>query len=199
MAVRVSGAAFSSLFKTRAALQFENVALRHQIGVLQRGTKRPKLTVADRLFWVALSRMWGGWRSALAIVKPETVIAWHRKGFQLFWTGKVRRGKPGRPAVPAEVRDLIRTMSRDNPLWGAPHKRLLKDLPQSFTGRLSQLFRDFVPVPKRGRQAGARQNSPAEFAEHILCLAPSTAPTIANRTPRGKMSLRRPGVVQPGG
>ena len=120
MAVRVSGAAFSSLLKTRAALQFENVALRHQIGVLQRGTKRPKLTAADRLFWVALSRMWGGWRSALAIVQPETVIAWHHKGFQLFWTGKVRRGKPGRPAVPAEVRDLIRTMSRDNPLWGAP-------------------------------------------------------------------------------
>jgi transposase InsO family protein len=72
--------------------------------------------------------VWGGWRSALAIVKPETVIAWHRKGFQLFWTWKVRRGKPGRPAVPVELRDLIRTMSRENPVWGAPriHGELLK-------------------------------------------------------------------------
>ena len=128
LAVLGSCAAFPSLLKTRAALQLENAALRHQIGVLQRGTNRPKLTVADRVFWVALSRIWGGWRSALAIVKPETVIAWHRKGFQLFWTWKIRRGKPGRPAVPREIRDLLRTMSRDNPLWGAPriHGELLK-------------------------------------------------------------------------
>jgi len=71
--------------------------------------------------WVILSRIWGDWRSALAIVKPETVIAWHRKGFRLFWTWKVRRGKAGRPAVTREVRDLIRRLSRENPLWGAPH------------------------------------------------------------------------------
>jgi hypothetical protein len=57
----------------------------------------------------------------LVIVKPETVIQWHRKGFRLFWAWKVRRGKPGRPTVPREVRDLIRHMSRDNPLWGARH------------------------------------------------------------------------------
>jgi len=70
---------------------------------------------------VILSRVWGDWRSALAIVKPETVIGWHRKGFRLFWTWKVRHGKPGRPAVSREVRDLIRRISRENPLWGAPH------------------------------------------------------------------------------
>jgi len=103
-------------------MELENVALRHQIGVLRRSAKkRPKLTPADRLVWVILSRIWGDWRSALAIVKPETVIAWHRKGFRLFWTWKVRRGKAGRPAVTREVRDLIRRLSRENPLWGAPH------------------------------------------------------------------------------
>ena len=103
-------------------MELENVALRHQIGVLRRSAKkRPKLTPADRLVWVILSRIWGNWRSALAIVKPETVIAWHRKGFRLFWTWKVRRGKAGRPAVTREVRDLIRRLSRENPLWGAPH------------------------------------------------------------------------------
>jgi transposase InsO family protein len=71
--------------------------------------------------WAVLSRVWKDWRSALDIVQPATVIAWHRKGFRLFWTWKVRRGKRGRPAVAREVRDLIRRMSRQNPLWGAPH------------------------------------------------------------------------------
>src|SRR5207247_3506070 len=118
-----------SVFRSRAALQVEILALRHQIGVLRRAAKRrPKLTVADRLFWAWLSGAWADWRSALVIVKPETVIAWHRKGFRLFWTWKVRRGDPGRPAVAKNVRDLIRKMSRENPLWGAPriHGELLK-------------------------------------------------------------------------
>src|SRR5215467_10414284 len=111
-----------SIFRSRSALELEILALRHQIAVLQRAAgKRPRLTAADRLFWVVLCRLWDDWRSALAIVKPETVIAWHRKGFRLFWTWKVRRGRPGRPAVAREVRDLIRRMSRENPLWGAPH------------------------------------------------------------------------------
>jgi len=71
--------------------------------------------------WVVLSRVWQDWRSALDIVQPATVIAWHRKGFRLFWTWKVRRGERGRPAVARDVRDLIHRMSRENPLWGAPH------------------------------------------------------------------------------
>ena len=105
-----------SVFRSQAALQVEILALRHQIGVLRRSAKkRPKLTVADRVFWAWLSRAWADWRSALIIVKPETVIAWHRKGFRLFWTWKVRHGQTGRPAVSQEFRDLIRTMSRANP------------------------------------------------------------------------------------
>src|SRR5450432_3534813 len=118
-----------SACRSQAALQVEILALRHQIGVLRRSTKkRPKLTVADLVFWAWLSRAWADWRSALIIVKPETVIAWHRKGFRLFWTWKIRHGQTGRPAVSQEVRDLIRTMSRANPLWGAPriHGELLK-------------------------------------------------------------------------
>src|SRR3954466_497345 len=72
--------------------------------------------------------MWRDWRSALLIVKPETVVMWHRKDFRLFWRWKICHGKPGRPAVPKEVRDLIRLMSRNNPRWGAPriHGELLK-------------------------------------------------------------------------
>jgi len=114
-------ATLSSIFRSRATLQLENLALRHQIGVLRRSARtRPKLTSGDRLLWVWLSRVWSDWRSALAIVQPETVIAWHRAGFRLFWTWKVRRGQPGRPLVSREVRDLIRKMCRENPGWGAP-------------------------------------------------------------------------------
>src|SRR5215469_4582908 len=119
----------SSIFRSRAALELENLALRHQIGILQRSArKRPKLTPADRLFWVGLSRIWRDWRSALAIVRPETVVAWHRAGFRRFWTGKVRRGQSGRPVIAREVRELIRKMCWENPSWGAPriHRELLK-------------------------------------------------------------------------
>ena len=122
-------ATLSSIFRSRAALELENLALRHQIGVLRRtAAKRLKLTSADRLLWICLSRLWRGWHSALTIVKPETVIAWHRAGFRLFWTWKVRRGQPGRPIISPEVRALIRKMGRENPSWGAPriHGELLK-------------------------------------------------------------------------
>jgi putative transposase len=101
-------------------LQLEILVLRHQIGVLHRSVKRPKLTTGDRLLWVWLCGVWNDWRSGLFLVQPATVIAWHRKGFRLFWTWKVRSGQPGRPAVPKEIRAFIRTMSRENPLWGAP-------------------------------------------------------------------------------
>jgi hypothetical protein len=97
-------------FRSRAALQLEILALRHQLGVLQRSVKRPKLTPADRWLWAWLCAVWNDWQSSLFIVKASTVIGWHRKGFRLFWAWKVRHGKPGRPAVPKEVRQLIRTM-----------------------------------------------------------------------------------------
>jgi hypothetical protein len=113
---------------SRAALQAEILALRHQLGVLQRSVKRPKLTPADRLLWIWISAAWKEWRSSLFLVQAATVIAWHRKGFRLFWNWTIRRGQPGRPSVPQEIRELIRTMSRENPLWGAPriHGELLK-------------------------------------------------------------------------
>jgi len=76
-----------SIFRSRAALELENLALRHQIAVLNRSARnRPKLTAGDRMLWVFLSRVWRDWRSPLAIVRPETVVAWHRAGFRLFWT-----------------------------------------------------------------------------------------------------------------
>jgi photosystem II stability/assembly factor-like uncharacterized protein len=102
-------------------MQIEIIALRHQLAVLQRRTnKRVSLRTADRMLWVMLSRVWAQWRSALVIVKPETVIAWQRKGFRFYWRWKSRGGKSGRPCVSPEVRELIRQMSMPNPLRGAP-------------------------------------------------------------------------------
>ncbi|MBZ5566017.1 MAG: integrase core domain-containing protein [Acidobacteriia bacterium] len=122
-------ASILSWFQTRASLQVEILALRHQVTVLKRSQRgRLRLNSADRLLWVWLCRFWANWRWALLIVKPETVIAWHRKGFRIYWTWKSHQAAPGRPTVPREVRDLIRKMSLVNPLWGAPriHGELLK-------------------------------------------------------------------------
>ena len=75
-----------------------------------------------------MKRVWARWDQVLMIVKPDTVLASHRKGFRLFWTWRVRRGTPGRPNIPQEIRDRIRMISRNNPRWGAPriHGELLK-------------------------------------------------------------------------
>ena len=115
--------------RSRAALELEILALRQQLAVLQHGgPQRPHLRPHDRVFWVWLAKLWPGWRSSLVIVKPDTVVEWSRKGFRLFWTWKSRRPRTGRPAVPKDVRALIREMSLANPLWGAPriHGELLK-------------------------------------------------------------------------
>jgi len=110
----------------RAAAAVENLALRQQVAVLKQSVKRPKLRPQDRVFWVLLSRLWPNWRSALAIVQPETVVRWHRKGFKLYWRWKSRGGQPGRPAIEPKIRDLIRRMSRENSTWGAP--RIVSEL-----------------------------------------------------------------------
>src|SRR6476620_9114206 len=96
------------IVRARAALHLEVLALRHQLQVLQRSQpRRLRLANADRWLWAWLSHVWGGWRTALVIVQPETVVAWHRKGFRLFWTWRSRR-RTGRPAVSSDVRALIR-------------------------------------------------------------------------------------------
>jgi transposase InsO family protein len=106
----------------------ENLALRQQLAVMKQSIKRPKIRKRDRAFWVILSQFWKSWRDALIIVKPETVIRWHRKGFKLFWTLKSRKKTAGRPPIDTETKKLIEDMAKANPLWGAPriHGELLK-------------------------------------------------------------------------
>ena len=107
-------------FRGKAKIQLEIISLRHQLAVTHRQNPKPKLTAADRCLWVWLSRNLADWRSVLLIVKPDTVIAWHRQGFRWYWTWKIRRGQSGRPSISMETRSLIRTMSRDNPTWVRP-------------------------------------------------------------------------------
>jgi len=113
-----------SLFRDRAALAAENLALRQQLAVQQRSGKRPRLRRRDRIFWVWLTKLWPGWQAALLIVKPDTVVRWHRQGFKLYWKWKSSKGrKGGRPKVDKEIRTLIRRMSRENLTWGVPRIR----------------------------------------------------------------------------
>src|SRR5262245_45004516 len=116
------------LFQSRVALEAENVTLRHQLNVLRRkAPKRFGFNNCDRLLFTCLYRIAPDVLNALVIVKPETVIRWHRAGFRRFWRWKWR-SRVGRPKVPVEIRQLIRDMSLANPLWGAPriHGELLK-------------------------------------------------------------------------
>src|SRR5258708_18460789 len=116
------------LFRSRAALDAEILTLRQQINVLRRtAPKKQTFSSIDRSIFVYLYRLRPGVRDSLAIVKPETVVKWHRGGFRLCWRCK-SKARGGRPTVPLEMRKLIREMSIANPLWGAPgiHGELLK-------------------------------------------------------------------------
>jgi transposase InsO family protein len=133
-------AAVASLFKSRAQLEAENLVLRQQVNVLRRRMpRRPVLTNIDRLLFVWLYRWFPSTVGALAIVRPETIIRWHRVGFRAYWRWR-SRNRVGRPKVSTELRALIGEMSRSNPLWGAPriHGELLKlgfDVAQSTVAR----------------------------------------------------------------
>jgi len=139
--LKLFGGSLVGLFRSRAAREAEMAFLRQQLLVLKRSVPaRLRLRNADRLIFVWLYRLFPSLLGATVIFKPETLVRWHRSGFRLYWRWKSRRRRVGRPAVQAEIRDLVRTMSRDNPLWGAPriHGELLKlgsDIAQSTVAR----------------------------------------------------------------
>jgi putative transposase len=100
-------------FRSRSDTALEILALRQQVAVLKRKRPRPTLNSLDRLFWTFLRGSWSRWKEVLVIVKPETVIAWHRAGFRLYWRWRSRlRG--GRPKITEEVRNLIRRLAEEN-------------------------------------------------------------------------------------
>jgi transposase InsO family protein len=138
-------------------LALENLALRQQLAVYKRTMPRPKLHTTDRLFWAGLARVWTGWRQALVIVSPDTVLRWQRRRFREYWARLSGRPTGGRPSVDVEIAALVRNMAAANPLWGAPriHGELLKlgiDIAERTVSRLmpnrrrgpSQTWRTFL-------------------------------------------------------
>ena len=138
--IRLIFGLLADLFRSRAVLEAEIIVLRQQIIVLRRGRPaRLPFLPADKLV-LGVCRLFLNARDALAIVRPETVVRWHRAGFRSYWRWKSRR-RPGRPVVPADIRQLTREMSIANPLWGAPriHGELLKlgiDIGQTSVAKL---------------------------------------------------------------
>jgi len=109
-------------FRSRLSMKMEIVALRHQLLVYQRKTKKPEIKPADRVFWSFLSKLWPAWKDCLYFVKPATIIAWRRKKFKEHWAKLCKPGKRvGRPSVDPKIIQLIRDMSQANPFWGSPH------------------------------------------------------------------------------
>ena len=115
-------------FKSKSRLEAENAALRHQVVVLRRMVhRRVRLTNSDRLFFIQLYRWFPAVLKLITVIRPETLVRWHRAGFRSYWRWK-SRSLGGRPQIEADLRVLIRRMSIENPLWGAPriHGELLK-------------------------------------------------------------------------
>jgi putative transposase len=147
--VRLAFGTLGALLRPRTALVAENVALRHQLGVLLRSKPaRLPLTSWDRALWAFVFHRFPGWRQNLVIVRPETVIAWHRQGFRLFWR---RKSEAGRPRALGEVRRLIRQMATENPTWGAPriHGELLKLGFKTSERTVSRYVERIRPDPRR--------------------------------------------------
>jgi hypothetical protein len=148
---------FPFLLGGHRQLALENLALRQQLAVYKRTAPRPKLRTTDRLFWAGLARLWTGWRQALVIVSPDTVLRWQRRRFREYWTHLSSRHSGGRPRISAQIAALVRKMAAANPLWGAPriHGELLKlgiDIAERTVSRLmtkrrpepSQTWRTFL-------------------------------------------------------
>ncbi|MDH3511776.1 MAG: helix-turn-helix domain-containing protein [Gammaproteobacteria bacterium] len=143
-----------SVCRTHRALALENLALRQQLAVMKHRQPRPRSTDGDRLFWLVLSRLWGDWQSILHVVQPATVVRWHRQGFRYYWRWESRHR--GRPKIDATLRNLIREISKANPLWGAPriHGELLNlgiEVSQATVSKY--IIRGRKPPPRHGRRS----------------------------------------------
>jgi transposase InsO family protein len=170
-----------ALFVTRHRLALEAAALRQQLAVFKRKQPRPRLSRPDRLFWRTLRRVYAGWTDALIIVKPETVVSWHRAGFRLFWRWRSRQ--PGRPRVTTEIRELIRRMKAENPGWGAPriHGELLQlgfSISEPTVSRYLRRFRRRYDAGKAKRWLAFLNN----HREVIVAFDFFTVPTLSFRT-----------------
>jgi transposase InsO family protein len=165
---------FASLFKSKSRLEAENAALRHQLIVLRRRVRgRTQLTNGDRLFLVQLYRWFPSVLRAITIIRPGTLVRWHRAGFRRYWRWK-SRSLGGRPQIDAELRALIRQMSADNPLWGAPrlHGELLKLGFEVAQSSVAKYMAKRCGPPSQGWRTFLRNHAP-DIAAMDLFVAPT--------------------------
>ena len=170
-----------SAFMSRQYLLLENLALRQQLAVLSRQARRPRLRPGDRLFWSWLSRAWSGWRSALMLVQPETVIGWQRTAWRRYWAWKSRRGRgPGRARVPSEVQELIRRLTRENPRWGST--RIVGELHKLGYHVSARTVRRYRRKAIRRPPSQSRRISLRNHAAHIWAADFFTVQTLSLKT-----------------
>ena len=167
-----------STFQSHSRLALENLALRHQLAVLQRQAPKPKLRPADRLLWVGLLRFWPNWQQALLLVQPQTVIAWHRWGFRLFWHWK-SRARRGRPSLDSDLIALIRRMWQANPTWGSP--RIQAELAKLGIRISDSTVRRYRPKHRRPRSAQTRRTFLHSHAKALAAIDFFTVPTATFR------------------
>jgi putative transposase len=159
-------------------LALENLALRQQLVVMKRQCPQPRLRRADRWFWVWLLRAWPNWRTALLLVRPGTVIGWHRRGLRFFWSRMSERKRSGRPGTSRELWDLVHKMAEANPLWGAPrvHGELMKlgiEISERTVSRL---------MPKRRKPTSQRRKAFLEnYVNELISIDFFTIPTATFR------------------
>jgi putative transposase len=169
-----------NLVRPRRDLALENLALRHQLLVLNGSSRRARLAPADRFFWARLSRRWSSWRSALVLVQPDTVVRWHLSAWKRYWTWKSRRRHPGRPRLAPEVRALIHRLAQENPRWGSVRIR----------GELRKLGYEADAETVRRYRRRARRRPPTQswrtflrnHAPHIWAADFFTVPTVRFQT-----------------
>ncbi len=162
--------------ESRSQLVLENMALRHQLTVRGRSVPKPRLRNSDRLFWILLQRWWPGWQRALSIVKPETVIGWHRLGFRLFWRWK-SRVRYGRPSLDRELVSLIHHMWSSNPTWGS--KRIQAELAKLGIAVSDSTIRKYRPRRQRANQTW--KTFLHNHAKDLIALDFFTVPTATFR------------------
>ena len=167
-------------FLCRTDLALEILALRQQVAVLKRKRPRPKLNRMDRLFWTALRSFWSRWAEALLIVKPETVVGWHRAGFRLYWGWRSRGRASGRPKITPEIQELIQRMAKENPTWGAPkiHGELRK---LGFKVSERSVSRYIRAIQRRGDPGRRWLTFLRNHREAIVAMDFFTVPTVSFR------------------
>jgi hypothetical protein len=167
-------ALFASPFKSKSRLEAENAALRHQLIILWRKVRgRLRLTDGDRLFFIQLYRWFPSVLKAITIIRPETLVRWHRAGFRRYWRWK-SRSLGGRPKIATELRALIRQMSAENPLWGAPriHGELLKLGFEVAQSSVAKYMVKRCEPPSQGWRTFLRNHAP-DIAAMDLFVAPT--------------------------